>query len=44
MQDKRRIGVAIGDYVLDLSVVAPLFCTGPVLSAHKSVSSTGNCV
>lgn len=33
----RRIGVAIGDYVLDLSVIAPLFFTGPSLSANQQV-------
>ena len=37
MQPARRIGVAIGDYVLDLSVIAPLFFTGPNLSAHQQV-------
>ena len=38
-QPARRIGVAIGDYVLDLSVIAPLFFTGPNLSAHQQVRS-----
>ena len=38
LQAKRRMGVAIGEQVLDLSVVAPLFFTGPVLSAHPQVS------
>jgi hypothetical protein len=35
--DRHRIGVAIGDYVLDLSVVAPLFFTGPELSKNAQV-------
>lgn len=30
-QTRHRIGVAIGDWVLDLSVVAPVFFTGPEL-------------
>lgn len=37
-QPKHHIGVAIGDQVLDLSVIAPLFFTGPVLSKHQEVS------
>ena len=37
VQDRHRIGVAIGDYVLDLSVVAPLFFTGPELSKNAQV-------
>ncbi|XP_068208829.1 fumarylacetoacetase [Palaemon carinicauda] len=32
----RRIGVAIGDLILDLSVIAHLF-SGPVLSSHQDV-------
>ena len=37
MQPRHRLGVAIGDQVLDLSVVAPVFFTGPVLSANQQV-------
>uniref|UniRef100_A0A4W6D2N7 Fumarylacetoacetase n=1 Tax=Lates calcarifer TaxID=8187 RepID=A0A4W6D2N7_LATCA len=33
---KRRIGVAIGDQILDLSVIKSLF-QGPVISKHKDV-------
>ena len=32
LQPRRRIGVAISDYVLDISVVAPTFFTGEVFS------------
>uniref|UniRef100_A0A3Q3WQD1 Fumarylacetoacetase n=1 Tax=Mola mola TaxID=94237 RepID=A0A3Q3WQD1_MOLML len=35
---KRRIGVAIGDQILDLSVVKSLF-QGPIISKHKDVFS-----
>lgn len=35
-QPKRRIGVAIGDQILDLSVIKSLF-RGPVLSKHQDV-------
>ena len=35
-QPTPRIGVAIGDFVLDLTQVANLF-TGPCLSAHSDV-------
>lgn len=41
LQSRRRIGVAIGDQVLDLSVAAPVFFTGPVLSACAEVSGGG---
>lgn len=37
---RHKIGVAIGDVVLDLSVVAPVFFTGPVLSKHQDVFQT----
>ncbi|XP_034773140.2 fumarylacetoacetase-like [Acipenser ruthenus] len=33
---RRRIGVAIGDQILDLGVIKPLF-SGPVLSKHQDV-------
>lgn len=33
---RKRIGVAIGDYVLDLSLVKDLF-TGPIMSHHQNV-------
>ena len=35
-QPRHRIGVAIGDYVLDLSVIAPHFLKGPELSPKAS--------
>lgn len=35
-QPRPRIGVAIGDQILDLSVIKHLF-TGPVLSKHQDV-------
>jgi hypothetical protein len=35
-QAKPRIGVAIGDQILDLSVIKHLF-TGPVLFKHQDV-------
>ncbi|XP_048649418.1 fumarylacetoacetase isoform X1 [Marmota marmota marmota] len=36
MQPRQRIGVAIGNQILDLSVIKHLF-TGPVLSKHQDV-------
>ena len=33
-EPRHRIGVAIGDYVLDLSSIAHLF-TGPLMSGHQ---------
>lgn len=36
-QARHRIGVAIGDWVLDLSVAAPVFFTGPELSKSLQV-------
>ena len=42
LQSRRRIGVAIGEEVLDLSVAAPVFFTGPVLSVHQEVSSSSS--
>ena len=36
LQPKRRIGVAIGDQILDLSVILSLF-RGPVMSKHQDV-------
>lgn len=36
LQPKHRIGVAIGDYVLDLSQIAHLF-NGDVLKQHQDV-------
>ncbi len=35
-QPKHRIGVAIGDQILDLSVIKSLF-QGPVISKHQDV-------
>lgn len=35
-QPRQRIGVAIGDQILDLSVIKHLF-TGPILSKHQDV-------
>lgn len=35
-QPKHRIGVAIGDQILDLSVIKSLF-RGPVISKHQDV-------
>jgi hypothetical protein len=35
-QEKHRIGVAIGEQILDLSVVKGLF-NGPILSANQDV-------
>ena len=40
VKDRRRIGVAIGDMVLDLSVVAPVFFTGPELSKNPQVHTS----
>jgi len=37
LQPRQRIGVAIGEYVLDLSVVAPVFFTGPNLGPQQQV-------
>lgn len=36
VQEHRRIGVAIGDQILDLSAIAHLF-DGPNLKAHQNV-------
>lgn len=36
LQDKKRIGVALGDQILDLSLVKHLF-TGPLLSGCQHV-------
>ena len=37
LQPRQRIGVAIGEYVLDMSAVAPLFFTGPTLGPQQQV-------
>ena len=37
LQPRRCIGVAIGEYVLDVSAVAPLFFTGPTLGPQQQV-------
>ena len=37
LQPRQRIGVAIGEYVLDVSAVAPLFFTGPTLGPQQQV-------
>ena len=37
LQPRRRIGVAIGEHVLDVSAVAPLFFTGPTLGPQQQV-------
>lgn len=36
VEDRRRIGVAIGDQIVDLSAIKHLF-TGPELSQHQHV-------
>ena len=36
LKPRRRIGVAIGEYVLDLCEISDLF-TGPVMSQRKQV-------
>ena len=41
MQRTKRIGVAIGEHVLDLSAVSDLF-TGPQLSGRKEVLRGGS--
>ena len=41
LQTRHRVGVAIGDWVLDLSVVAPVFFTGPELAKNAQVRVRG---
>ena len=43
LQPRHRIGVAIGDKILDLSVVAHLF-NGPVMSANQDVFNQVNII